>query len=329
MPGKYQIDTSISTVYALDLFTVLCSLLAMANVTLGPFLVNNGQTGLVVSNLEHAGYSLEISGDEFALNLCLYRQIHDWQPKAIRLEDFYVRVDEIPFKLLPVVGLQMQSTVVGTLVTLEAMLCSLYVQHEVTRPITSALEELRRHLPINHCTYPRIEDGAKLVCPAVAEAGFEVIQFFPYGRTLSVQFGWVYPQERQNAKAKLNVYAGMIDFKPQPNRTLDKGKWIIPKESVVSYLLTQMLETLGTSGLLSEAGLNAALDSFKWTKVSLLTVQEAKQARLDFVRSHPELHNDHQAMAKALKTAELYSDTAEVYAIKKQVPRLIREASII
>ena len=327
MPKIYQIVTAISTVYALDLFTVLCSLLAMANVTLGPFLVNNGQAGLVATNLEHAGYSLEISGDEFALNLCLYRQIHDWQPKAIRLEDFYVRVDEITFKLLPVVGLQMQSTVVGTLVTLEAMLCSLYVQHEVTRPITSALEELRQHLPINHCTYPRIEDGAKLVCPAVAKAGFEVTKFSTYGRMLSVQFGWVFPQDRQDDKASLNVYAGMIDFKPQPNRTLDKGKWIIPKESVVSYQLTQMLETLGTSGLLSETGLRAGLDSFKWTRVSLLTAQEAKQARLDFVRTHPELHNDHQAMAKALKTAELYSDTAEVYTIKKQVPRLIRDAA--
>jgi hypothetical protein len=81
--------------------------------------------------------------------------------------------------------------------------------------------------------------------------------------------------------------------------------------------------------LLSEPGLQAALNSFKWTKVSTLTAQEAKQARLDFVRTHPELHNDHQAMAKALKTAELYSDTADVYAIKKQVTRLIREVSEI
>ena len=88
-----------------------------------------------------------------------------------------------------------------------------------------------------------------------------------------------------------------------------------------------MLESLGTAGLLSEVGTRVALDSFKWTKVSTLTAKEAKQARIDFVREHPDLHNNHQAMAKALKTADLYSDTAEVYAIKKQVPRLIREAS--
>ena len=300
----------------------------MANVTLGPFLVNNGQTGLVASNFEHVGFSIELSSDEFAQNICLYRQIYSWQPNAIRLEDFFVCVDQIRFNLLPVMGYQMKPSPVGTLVSLEAMLCSLYVKHEVTRPITSTLQELRQHLPINHCsTFPRIEDGAKLVHPTLAKAGFEVIKFFSYGRSMSVQLGWVYPQDCQDAKAKLIVCAGTIDFKPQPNRTLDKGKWIIPRETSVAYLLTQMLESLGTAGLLSEVGTQVALDSFKWTKVSTLTAREAKQARIDFVRQHPDLHNNHQAMAKALKTADLYSDTAEVYAIKKQVPRLIREAS--
>jgi hypothetical protein len=301
----------------------------MANVTFGPFLVNNGQTGLAASKLEHTGYSMEISSDEFAQNICLYRQINDWQPNAIRLDDFYVSVDQVPFDLLPVAEPQKQSSQVGPVVTLEAMLCSLYVKHEVTRSITSALEEFRQHLLINHCTYPRRDDGAKLVHPALAKAGFEVIKFFPYGRTLSVQFGWVYPQDRQDAKAKLNVYAGTIEFKPKPDRTLDKGQWNIPGETSVAYLLTQILETLSgeSPGLLSELGTQAALDSFKWTKVSLLTAQEAKLARINFVRKHPDLHSNHQALAKALKNAELYSDTAEVYAIRKQVPRLIREAT--
>jgi len=299
----------------------------MANVTLGPFLVNNGQTGLVASDMEHTGFSMEISSDEFAQNICLYREIHDWQPNAIRLEDFYVSVDEIPFKLLPAADTQMESPAVGSLVSLEAMLCSLYVKHEVARPIASALEELRQHLPINHCFYPRRDDGAKLVRPALAKAGFEVTEFFSYGRTLSVKFGWAYPQDRQNTKARLNVYAGTIEFKPRPDRTLGQGRWIIPIETIVGYLLTQMLETSGAAGLFSETGMETALDSFNWTQVSLLTAQEAKLARIDFVRNHPEMHNSHQAMAKALKRAGLYSDAADIYAIKKQVPRLIQKAA--
>ena len=41
--AKYQIQMATSTVYALAIFTVLCSLLSMANVTFGPPLANNGQ----------------------------------------------------------------------------------------------------------------------------------------------------------------------------------------------------------------------------------------------------------------------------------------------
>ena len=125
--------------------------------------MNNGQTGLAASNLEHTGYSMKISSDEFAQNICLYRQINDWQPSAIRLEDFYVSADQIPFALLPVAEPQKRSSPAGAVVSLEAMLCSLYVKHEVNRPITSVLEEFRQHLPMNHCTYPRRDDSAKSV----------------------------------------------------------------------------------------------------------------------------------------------------------------------
>jgi hypothetical protein len=298
----------------------------MAIVILGPHLVKNDLSGPVASDLEHTGYSIELSGDDFTLNASLYRLIHHWQPDIIHLADFFICVEKIPFSLTPAAEVQEKTSAVGTLVSLESMLCSLYVANEVNRPITSLLEELRNDLSINHCFYPRIENGSKLMKPVLVEAGFEVIKFFSCGRTLSVQFGWVFPQDRQDLNAKLNVYAGTIEFKPKPDRTLDKGRWQIPSESSVAYLFTMMLESLGAEGLLSEAGTQAALDSFNWTKVSLLTTQEAKRARVDFVRQHPELHNDHQAMAKALKSAELYSDAAEVYAIKKQVPRLIREA---
>jgi hypothetical protein len=299
----------------------------MAIVSIGPFLVKNGQSGPVASDLNHAGYSVELSSDEFVLKASLYRHINQWQPEAIRLEDFYICTDDIPFGLLPVAEIQVQKSPLGRLVSLEAMLCSLYVKHEVRLPITSLLVEFRDHLPVNRCNYPRIENGSKLLNPGLAKAGFEVIKYFCYGRTLSVQFGWVFPQDRHDLNSKLNLYAGMIEFRPKPDRTLGKGRWIIPIETSLSYLFTDMLESSGNEGLLSETGIQAAVDSFKWTKVSLLTNREAKQARIEFVREHHELHADPRALARALKRAELYSNTTEIYAIKKQVPRLIREAT--
>ena len=90
-----------STVYALDFFTVLCSLLGMATVSIGPHLIKNGLSGLVAPGIANTGYALELSGDEFALNACIYRQIRDWQPIKIQLEDFFVQLNQVPFRLTP------------------------------------------------------------------------------------------------------------------------------------------------------------------------------------------------------------------------------------
>jgi hypothetical protein len=299
----------------------------MAFVSIGPHLLKNGMSGLVTPDLEHTGYSLELSSDEFSLNVCIFRQIRDWQPTKIQLEDFCVQLSQIPFRLTPASEIREKDSAIGVLATLDAVLCSLYIKHEVKRPITSLLQELRKDLPLNHCSYPRLENGAGMVKSDLAELGFEVVGFFPYGRTITVQFGWVFPQDRQDTNSKLCVYAGSIEFKPRPDRTLGKGEWRPPLEVTVSYHLADWLETKGKPGVLSEAGIEATVNSFKWTRVSLLTNQEAKQARIDFVREHPELHQNHHALAKALIKAELYSDTTQTSAVKKQVPRMIQEAT--
>ena len=315
-----------STVYALDFFTVLCSLPVMATVSIGPHLIKNGLSGLVAPEIANTGYALELSGDEFALNACIYRQIRDWQPTKIQLEDFFVQLNQVPFRLTPASEIREKDSAIGAMVSLDAALCSLYIKHEVKRPVTSLLQELRNELPLNHCFYPRLENGSQMIKPDLGELGFEVVDFFPYGRTITVQFGWVFPQDRRDSSCKLCLYAGSIEFKPKPDRTLGKGDWRPPLEVSASYLLADWLESKAKKGVLSETGIKAALENFKWTRVSTLTNREAKQARIDFVREHPELHSNHHVLAKALKTAELYSDTAEVYAIKKQVPRLIQEA---
>ena len=289
--------------------------------------MKNGMNGLVAPEIANTGYALELSGDEFALSACIYRQIRDWQPTKIQLEDFCVQLNQIPFRLSPASEITEKDSEIGVLVSVDAVLCSLYIKHEVKRPITSVLQELRNDLPLNHCSYPRVENGSQMVKPDLGELGFEVVGFFPYGRTITVQFGWVFPQDRRDSNCKLCLYAGSIEFKPKPDRTLGKGAWRPPLEVTVSYLLADWLEAKGKNGVLSEVGVKSTLDNFKWTRVSLLTNQEAKQARIDFVREHPELHGNHHALAKALIEAELYSDTAQIYAVKKQVPKLIQVAS--
>jgi len=298
----------------------------MATVSIGPHLFKNGMRGLAAPELEHTGYTLELSSDEFVLNASIYRQIRSWQPTKIPFDGFFVQFDQVPFRLTPASEIREKDSTIGALVSLDAVLCSLYIKHEVKRPIISLLQELRNDLPLNHCSYPRIENGTQMIQEDLGNLGFEVVGFFSFGRTITVQFGWVFPQDRRDSNCKLCLYAGSIEFKPRPDRTLGKGAWRPPLEVSVSYLLADWLELMGKPGMLSEMGVQAAVDNFKWTRVSLLTNTEAAKARIDFVRDHPELHNNHQSLAKALKEAELYSDTMEIYAIKKQVLKLIEKA---
>jgi len=301
----------------------------MASVFIGPFMVVNGESGLVASPFKHTGYSIELSGDTFTANIRVYRCWNWWQPQAVGFEDFYVEAGAVPFSVTLRQGAEAESTSAGNFIPMQAMLASLYLNHEVLRPIVVFLQEFLQYLPINFCLEKRRDDGVNLIKPALAKAGFEVIGFFLYGRTISVQFGWVAPQDRANHDSRVNLYAAMVKYKPTPERALGSAHWIIPSPASIGNLLTRLVIEISRKepvGLLSEAGKEAVLANFKWTRVSLLTAAEVKQARVEFVREHPELHYDPDALAKALKKAELYSDTAQMQAIKKQVPRLIQKA---
>jgi hypothetical protein len=167
-----------------------------------------------------------------------------------------------------------------------------------------------------------------LVHPEVRRAGFEVVGFFPYGTGLSVYFAWIAPQDRQVAEGHRHVYAAAIEFRPGPGRTLGKGKWSLPSETSVSYLMALQLRSLlkgDPQQWLSPEGVKVSLGQFKFTKVSLLTRQELKEARLEFIRQHPELHENPRELARALRSAELYSKTTELCAIVKRLPGLFAD----
>ena len=169
-----------------------------------------------------------------------------------------------------------------------------------------------------------------MLAAGLQQSGFEVIGATSYGRSLHLQIGWVLAGDRPNPKAKRAFYATGIDFRPQPDRSLDNGQWHLPAETSLGFVLGQMMiAKIGSQPLqaISPAGQQAALKRFKWTKVSLLTTKQLKAARIEFINEHPELLQDFKAMAKAMKLDGLYTDITELAVIYKQVPNLIVEAS--
>lgn len=302
----------------------------MANLTIGPHLARNGHQGFVIPELEHTGWSLEFAGGELGLNLPIYRVSRDWRRGKTEFSDYLIDPTGLPFAP-DCFQFQVTTLSAGVFVSLDSVAGAIYRQEKASRLLPKFLEELREHLPINACSTKRRVDGASLIHPKFAAEGFEVIDFFAYGRSLSVEIGWVFPQDRKNPDCLLNLFAARVEFRPKPNRTLGEGKWMLPMPVTLSYQLAKVLKSLHRGrpvGILSERGKEVALEQFKWTRVSLLTVKEARQARIDFVRQHPELWNKPQELAKALLAAELYSKTTAPYNIRKQLPKLLREAGV-
>ena len=115
-----------------------------------------------------------------------------------------------------------------------------------------------------------------------------------------------------------------------PDRKLGKGKWVLPMETTVMYLVGKQLRSLlrgSPERWLSAKGVEAALSEFKWTKATLLTREQLVAARIEFVRQHPELHNQPRELARALLKAGYWSNTTQLSVITKQVPGLIASAN--
>lgn len=128
-----------------------------------------------------------------------------------------------------------------------------------------------------------------------------------------------------SSKAKRSFYALSANFHPQPNRSLDNGRWQLPAETSLGFVLGQMAVALiGSQPVksLSPAGKQAALKAFRWTKVSTLTASELRQARLSFINDHPQLEEQPKELAKAMKEAGLWTSITELHVIVKQIARL-------
>lgn len=277
--------------------------------------------------VQHTGWAVELAGDPFMMHAPVI-QLRTRGVGRVSLSDYLVPIPQVPFSVsyLPI---DLHGMPGGGWMPLQTVLTSLYRDYMVARPIESFLQELRETLQFDDWPSRRHARGAELVAPKVAEAGFELKDFWQYGTSLHVSLGWVCPQDRTRPDETFCFHAASIEFRPTPALTLAKGKWILPCETTFAHLLSQKLRSLlrgDAQQWLSEAGHRAALKYFKWTKATLLTRAELKQARLEFVRQHPQLHAHPRELARAMKKAELYSEITELYAIVKQLPRMLEEA---
>jgi hypothetical protein len=213
--------------------------------------------------------------------------------------------------------------------SLESLITALYLNHRPATHLTDLLNDYRAKIELKAGNKRRRADFKGLLRNDIEDAGFELIELRQYGRTLTVSFAWVFQQDRKNPHALLCLYAGAFECKPALDRTLGKGKWLMPMPTIIGCLFSNELKEVcrgNPVNLLTDEGKEIALETFKWTKVSLLAPSELRKERLEFVRQHRDLHQNPRELAKRMKTEGLYSNMVEIYVIVKQLTKLIEEA---
>ena len=302
----------------------------MPTISLGPFITPTGQTGIAVEGFKDTGHSIEFSGDDYGLSLPLFRQVQRWRPRTATFDDYYLCGEHLQFNVQSD-PYHVVDTEFGRFIRLGCVLSSLYRFNEVRRSLFKVLDDLAGCMPVKADRLDRrIVGGSMMLADGLQQAGFEVIGVSSYGRSLHVQIGWVLGEDRDNPKAKRAFYALTIHFNPQPDRSLNNGRWQLPAETSLGFVLGQLIVALTGSqpvNALSTTGRKMVLRRFKWTKVSLLTVKQLKKARVEFIRSHPELHQKPKELAKAMKEDGLWTPITEIHAITKQIAGL-RETEV-
>jgi hypothetical protein len=307
----------------------------------GPFLTANGRAGEIACTekfsdqysspvrLVHTGFSCEFVAGDAACNLGLFRKISRPKDKHVDFGDYYVSADHVPFAF-NYLHHDLLETAQGDFVPLGSVLKGLYKSFPEARPVTEFLVEARQSLVLrDERPHRSHKDSLKWVNPELAEAGFGAVWFFDYGRTMTVGFAWIAPEDRADPKGKPNFFAGSVEFRPRPDRTLNEGRWCPPGDSGIMEVLGAVLRKLHRGPgvkMFSEAGIRHALDEFSWRRLTTLTTKEATAARIQFVREHPELHDNLPDLARALRKAELYCESTATGTIVKMLPQFLAAA---
>lgn len=293
-------------------------------ISFGPFLTRKGNPESLPSVISYTGFVLEFASDGCSGAVPVYRA----EGRGGGIGDLmFMEKDAIcGVKLFEV---PLSAPHPGKPHSLENLITALYLKHRPATSLTDLLNDLRAKFEFKVGNHKRRADFNGLLRKDIENAGFELIDFWQYGRALTARIGWVFEQDRKNPASSLCLYAGGFECRPTPDRTLGKGKWMMPMEVVTSHLFTKELKRIcrgNPVNILTDEGKKVALETFEWKKVSLLTPKELKQERLECIRQHRELHQNPRELAKLMKAEGLYSDTVEIYAIVKQLVTLIGEA---
>ncbi len=299
------------------------------DIILGPYLVEYSSARTIDRNVSETGIRLEFATPENLYCLPIFRCIA-YDSQLLDFDSLFLREVDLPFET-PCWNFQLKSYIDGPYVAITAFLAELYKRFSRLIPIQKFLTNFFDCLPVSGSTryspdaslYPLIEDLSK--------AGYRVSNVQPYGRRIMVWLAWTFPQIRSNEQTKWYLDVCSIDFRPKPERILGSGKWISYRANRIENLLFSDLQRIAPQEpalLFQDVAKARLLSEFDWTSLALMTSQEARQARIEFIRAHPHLISDSKCLAQALKDAGLYGPDTSLHQIRKFLESLIKDSGV-
>jgi hypothetical protein len=297
-------------------------------IAFGPLLTRVSESeALADTDLVHTGVVIEIGTPERAIVIPVYRDTKHWRADKPSFSDYYIASSDLPFEIT-LWGFQQKETSFGILVGLSAYICALYKEVQVLRPLADFLADFQALQPFDVRSSKPDAEQTTVLSKELSSGGYIAGNIWGYGRRHWVEICWYSPEKVELPGRAFSLHCGRFEFRPTAEKKLDAGKWREPNPHTVEELLWNRLRTIsGQTPLqsLSEEGINIVLSKFEWSQLTLMTAKQARSARLDFLRSHPELRAKTSELAHALRSAGLYSSDTSITQIVRAVPKLLTQ----
>ena len=292
----------------------------------GPRIVRADEPRELAPKLRFTGSHLCLSNRRLTMQAPILRQDAWLFPPP--LTDLYLYPPHVPFSFsVPTYNAPVVDD--APLVSVTHVIKQLYGLAPSPEPLPDFLCELDGLVGPTHQNSPLHTDCLDFTNPELAKHGFAIARIVAKDTMLRVRFAWVFPKDREARPVVHYMTAGTVRLRTDRGDVLGNAEWLpATAEGLSSTLQTWLSDWAGTDPdrLFSEAGRYRVEDKLFWAHGVKSPRRAAHEKRIAFVREHPELWADEEALAQALRDSGMYSPKTNRWSIQWACRTLIEKA---
>lgn len=292
----------------------------------GPRIVHGATPSQVMPHFRFTGSYVFLSNRRLKMQAAIFT--HDKWLFPQPLSDLYLAPSQIPFSFT---STPWDAPLLDgrPLVSLQHVIRQLYGLARSPAPLPEFLLGLDPLIAPTSASSPLHTNCLDFVSPDLAADGFAVARIFAKGTMLRVRFAWIFPKDRDVRPVVNYLTAGTLRLRTDSGNVFGEAEWLPEHGHGLCPLLQQWLSDWAgkdPARLFSEVGRYRVEDKLFWAHGVKSPRRAAHEKRVAFVREHPELWNDEEALAQALRHSGLYSPKTNRWSIQWACRTLIEKA---